>query len=370
MADKYTRPAASDISRYDHGPNASRFRRSAMEREPLKADIFDLELNYLIKAINEVNDRGTKNVLNPPLTAAGKLLSIGAHAQEIVYTKLNDNLVQPQGLDAHKVLKPKSITTNELADNVVNEGQISDGCITTPKIAKKAVTHDKIREKSINSSHIINKAITKDHMGFSSVTKSAIAKNAVDGTKILKKAIDAVHLAKDSVTTDAIKDKSITLAKLATGAVEIPDRSITAEKIKKETITANEIAEATITSREIKDRSILNRSLANNCVDTSQIKDRAITHNKISANAVSGHNIADRSITSAHFSRRLYIPKQCNHMYVVAQKLSMKGLLSSQWFTVVVGCNANTAWWDRSKWGKEDYWVVPKLNPVELRLTY
>lgn len=229
---RYERPNRGEAYITDRGKNSHRFRSMAMKREPLSSEVFDMEINYLIYALNEIN-KG-KNPLNPPRDSEGKLVWIGHDSKEIRYDKLGEHMVKEGGLDAKDVIKDHSIKNDKLADDSID----------THNLVKDAVIGDKIKDGSVP---------------FSKMTGE----------------IQSDNIAKGAVKTDTIADKSITQAKIA-------DKSITGDKIAETTIPFTKMT-GQIKTENISNAAITGDKIANNMITSAKIAPGSINNSHVSS---------------------------------------------------------------------------------------
>ena len=173
-----------------------------------------------------------------------------------------------------------SVSTSNLASNVVTSGKIATGAVTNAKIGADAVDGTKIADDSINSEHIVADSIDAEHYAPGSVDRFALGNEQVREEK----------LGPISVSTAKIQDGAVTGDKLSTNAInsstKLGSSVVTGAKIASDAIDGTKIADDAIDSEHYVSRSIDTDHLQHDAVTTAKIANDAVTNDKVANDAI------------------------------------------------------------------------------------
>lgn len=169
---KYSRPNDSESQKYNKGLNSSRYKRNAACRESLSPVDLDLDFNYLIAGLNEI-DKG-KNPLNPPENSEETLPYIDENLQ-LQYGKLTERFFTVGGYNAQTLVQDDSITGDKIQDNIIDNDKLTNNSISTNKIQNNAVTREKIGKAAITSNELANNSVIPAKIPDGSITRDKLA---------------------------------------------------------------------------------------------------------------------------------------------------------------------------------------------------
>ena len=228
------------------------------------------------------------------------------------------------------IINPKSIRSNDIADDAIVGRNIKDLSIGGIKIRDLSIGSNKLADQSITSEKIARHSISNDNIAprvidgrtlFSSsddnrilatvragqnpvwtqVSAGMIGYDAVQSINIMKYAVTHDKIAQDAVGTSNIEDTSITTSKVANGAInsdKLSDKSVTSEKLASnltfEGITKiNSSPKADSDCNEIVDTHWVREFAKNDLtIDTSHIIKRSVTGEKLFSSPVRNRILA------------------------------------------------------------------------------
>jgi microcystin-dependent protein len=90
-------------------------------------------------------------------------------------TKINNDNIQTNGIDASAKLADASVTTVKIANNAITTAKILNGNVTTAKIADANVTTDKIADLNVTTDKLADDAVTTVKISDAQVTLAKLA---------------------------------------------------------------------------------------------------------------------------------------------------------------------------------------------------
>lgn len=182
-----------------------------------------------------------------------------------------------------------SVSSSNLASNIVTSGKLATGAVTNAKIGADAVDGTKIADDSIDSEHIVADSLDSEHYAPGSVDRFALGTGQVRTDALGDEAVTSAKIYPGTIATSNIADSAISSAKIASSAV-------TTAKIASDAITNAKIADDSIDSEHYVDRSIDTDHLQHLAVTTAKLADSNVTTAKIANDAVTNDKVANDAI--------------------------------------------------------------------------
>lgn len=193
-----------------------------------------------------------------PVELFATLPTTGNTEGRLVYNTTDDKLYRYTGTAFTSAVPTTDLTgtisTGQLAANVVTADKISASAVTAGKIAAGAISATEIAAGAITTNELAANTILASNIATNAITSDKIAANAITSGKILAGTISATELAANAVTADKILAGAITSTKIAAGSIDankIIAEAITADKIAAGAVTAVKIAAGAVTADKI-----------------------------------------------------------------------------------------------------------------------
>ena len=174
--------------------------------------------------------------------------------------------------EAPNILLPRTVDTDQIADEAVTATQITAGTITANEIAAGTITATELSAGSVTTDKLAANAVTAEKIASHTITANEIAAGTITATEIEADTITADQIAAEAITTSELAANSVTSAKIAAGTIvsgDIAGGTITGGNIASGTITGANLVANTITTSELDANAIDGMTITGALIRTS-----------------------------------------------------------------------------------------------------